>query len=100
MKTLLVVLMILFLSVSAGAFNCGPNNQKLATKGMSKYQILKDCGGPVSSQVVGYDIRGSRLRIVEEWVYITESYGVRQMYLLKINGKGVVADIEWLGDVK
>jgi hypothetical protein len=93
----LVLILSVFYSYAHG-FNCGNGN--LATEGMHKYQILKDCGKPASSQVVGYNYGRSAIRIVEEWVYITQEYGKRQMYLLKIGGGGIVREIVWLGEVK
>lgn len=91
LKIMLIVYLLLLWS-QAEAFNCG--NGKLATSGMHKYQIIKDCGAPTFQQVVGY------YPFREEWVYITEQYGKRQMFLLKINSTGKVYDIIWLGEVK
>lgn len=96
---ILTVLTGIFLSVaSTYAFNCGKDGRKLATTGMNKHQILKDCGPPQSREIVGFDEKGGKYRIVEEWVYVINSYGRKQMYLLKIDNKGIVAEIEWLGE--
>jgi hypothetical protein len=86
--------------VGVHAFSCGKNNSNLANVGMHKNQILKDCGPPASREAVGWDKRGGKIRIAEEWTYIQNNYGKRQMYLLRINGQGYVAEIEWLGEVK
>jgi hypothetical protein len=96
---LAALLTFLFISVAiANAFNCGADGSKLATKGMNKYQILSDCGPPASKEAVGFDKKGGQYRIVEHWLYIINEYGHKQMYLLKINGEGIVDEIEWLGE--
>ena len=76
---------------NAHAFRCGDG--KLASKGMHKYQILKDCGPPVSKEVVGVDKNGGSYRIVEEWLYIVNQYGYNQMYLIKFDGNGIAVDV-------
>jgi hypothetical protein len=96
----IIILSVLLFSYTSYAFNCGANNNRLATEGMHKYQILKECGAPLHSQVVGYNYGAGKIRIVEEWVYIIKAHGIKQMYLLKIGGNGVVAKIEWLGKVE
>lgn len=99
LAVVLAVLMIFIFSVdSADAFNCGKDGRKLASTGMNKHQILKDCGPPQSKEIVGFDKKGGKYRIVEEWVYVINEYGHKQMYLLKIDDKGIVAEIEWLGE--
>ena len=99
LKFVLAVLTLIILSVgNTDAFNCGKDGRKLATKGMNKHQILKDCGPPLSREAVGFDKKGGKYRIIEEWVYVINEYGHKQMYLLKIDDKGVVAEIEWLGE--
>lgn len=100
MKQFIFCLILALLPVSTWAFNCGFGNRSIATNGMHKYQVLKECGSPISAQVVGLQRTIGGVRIVEEWVYVTESYGKRQMYLLKIGADGRVKTIDWLGEVK
>jgi hypothetical protein len=93
-----VLTIILFSVVNTYAFNCGKDGVKLAVEGMNKHQILKDCGPPFSKETIGFDKKGGKYRIVEEWVYIINEYGHKQMYLLKIDVNGIVDEIEWLGE--
>lgn len=102
-KFIILTAMLTFLCyfvASTHAFRCGDFGRNLATEGMHKYQILKDCGPPVSKQIVGVDVIGDSYRIVEEWLYIIEDYGHKQMYLLKFHGKGIAVKIDWLGEQK
>ena len=85
-------------SLSAYAFRCGEYNQLLATEGMHKYQILKDCGPPDIKEDVGVDNRHGSYRIVEEWIYIMEENNKDQMYIIKFDSNGVSKSIEWLGE--
>ena len=82
------------------AFYCGEGGRYLATEGRHKYQILKDCGPPVSKEIVGVDKKSGSYRIVEEWLYLIEKYGHKQMYLLKFDEKGILVEIDWLGEQK
>jgi len=51
--------------------------------------------------VIGVDNKHvGEYRIVEEWLYIIEKYGHKQMYLLKFDGDGLVREIKWLGEQK
>ncbi|WP_320043253.1 DUF2845 domain-containing protein [uncultured Desulfobacter sp.] len=69
--TLTAILTFLFGSaVNTYAFRCGEGKRNLASEGQHKYQILKDCGPPVSKEIVGVDEKGNTYRIVEEWLYI------------------------------
>lgn len=94
---ILATLLCLFTSPSH-AFRCGEGNRYLATEGMHKYQILKDCGEPFSREVIGYDKKFGSYRQVEEWVYIIEDTGNEQMYLIKFDRDGIAKSIEWLGE--
>ena len=99
----LATMLIFFLLCSAVytyAFRCGDGGRNLAREGMHKYQILKDCGSPVSKEIIGVDEKGGSYRIVEEWLYIINEYGHKQMYLIKFDGKGIVVEIDWLGEQK
>jgi len=102
MKNFIIFLIVIILLCSSGssayAFRCGDRGKNLTREGMHKYQIIKDCGPPVSREIVGFDKRVNSYRIIEEWVYIINHYGNKQMYLLKFNRDGVVVDIEWLGE--
>jgi hypothetical protein len=80
----------------AQAFRCGKYNDKLATEGMHKYQILADCGEPASRELVGYENN----RIIEEWLYIIDDGLNNQMYLVRFDRNGLAVRIEWLGEVK
>ena len=104
MKNFIILISILtFLCCSAGtthAFRCGDGGRNLAQEGMHKYRILKDCGPPVSKEIVGVDEKDGTYRKVEEWLYIINEYGHKQMYLIKFDGKGVAAKIDWLGEQK
>lgn len=88
------------LAQPAEAFRCGEGNRYLATEGMHKFQILKDCGPPASREVVGVDRQHGSYRDIEEWLYIIEDHGRQQMYLIKFDREGVAARIEWLGAQK
>ena len=78
------------------AFRCGSHNQYLAAEGMHKFQILADCGEPVSREIVGEE----KNRILEEWLYIIDDSVNLQMYLIKFDRDGYADKIEWLGKVK
>ena len=102
-KISILTAMLTFLCCSAAstyAFRCGDGGINLASEGRHKYQILKDCGPPVSKEIVGVDEKGGSYRIVEEWLYIIDDYGHKQMYLIKFDGKGIVVEIDWLGEQK
>ena len=77
-------------------FGFGSHNQSLATEGMHKFQILADCGEPVSREIVGEE----KNRLLEEWLYIIDDSVNEQMYLIKFNRDGYAEKIEWLGKVK
>ncbi len=98
MKLTIAFLSILMAASSAYAFRCGPEGQKLARKGMHKYQILKDCGPPISSETVGIDKRGGSYRFIEEWVYIVKSNGRKYMYIIRFDDKGIAGQIKYLGE--
>ncbi len=98
---LAVALTLFYLSAFYSyAFYCGKGGRYLAREGMHKYQILKDCGAPVLKEIVGVDKKGGSYRIVEEWLYIIKTYGHKQMYLLKFDGKGILVEIDSLGEQK
>ncbi|NQT69141.1 MAG: DUF2845 domain-containing protein [Desulfobacteraceae bacterium] len=104
MKKYIILAVVLTLlgtsAVSTYAFYCGHSNRNLAKEGMHKYQVLNACGPPVSKEIVGVDKNVESYRIVEEWLYITEYYGAKEMYLLKFDGEGILVEIDWLGKVK
>lgn len=87
---------LVLVTASALAFRCGKYNDKLATEGMHKYQILADCGEPASRELVGYENN----RIIEEWLYVIDDGLNRQMYLIRFDREGEAVRIEWLGEVK
>jgi hypothetical protein len=95
MKTLMVVIGVLM------AFPCYPftcESGKLAREGMHKYEVVKNCGPPQSAEKVGFSNTVKGVRVVEEWVYIVKGRGgIKQVYLLQINGVGVVSEIQWIG---
>lgn len=97
MKVVIVLASLLtcscYLAMPATAFRCGERNNKVATEGMHKYQILADCGEPASRDLVGYE----KNRVIEEWLYIIDDGVNRQMYLIRFNQDGYAVKIEWLG---
>ncbi|UCF90483.1 MAG: DUF2845 domain-containing protein [Desulfobacterales bacterium] len=102
-KIIILAIMPTFLSFFAAhtdAFRCGYGGKNLASEGMHKYQVLKDCGPPISKEIVGVDEKGGSCRIIEEWLYIISDYGHKQMYLIKFDGKGIAVEIDWLGEQK
>lgn len=103
MKKIIVILVLLILffvtTTPSYAFRCGNLDRNVASEGMHKYQILKDCGSPVSKEIVGVDRQSyGSYRIVEEWLYVVSEYGHKQMYLIKFDGKGKVVKIDYLGE--
>ena len=104
MKKFIILAAVLTLlgasAVYTYAFHCGDGGRYLAAEGMHKYQILKDCGPPVSKEIIGLDKKGGSYRIAEEWLYIINNYGHKQMYLLKFDEKGILVEIDWLGEQK
>jgi hypothetical protein len=87
--------MILFMMPTmANAFICGNN---LASEGMSKYQILVNCGAPALKERAGVEYVGNSYRIIEKWLYVVNEYGNKQMYLIEFNGDGVAIKIEYIG---
>jgi hypothetical protein len=101
MKILLVGAVLLsgicIQAATSHAFRCGDGGRLLASEGMHKYQILKDCGPPLAQEVVGIDKRVGSERIIEEWLYLVEEGTQRQYYLIRFDRNGVAESIEWLG---
>lgn len=98
MKLTIVFLSIFMAASSAYAFRCGPGGRNIASEGMHKYQILKDCGQPMSRETVGLDKSGGSYRFIEEWVYIEEDRGNKYMYIIRFDNKGIAREIEYLGE--
>lgn len=96
MKKYLITILVILLTIPtmANAFICGNN---LASEGMSKYQILTNCGSPASKERVGVDYSNSSYRVIEKWLYIVNEYGNHQMYLIEFNGEGTAVKIEYIG---
>jgi hypothetical protein len=84
----------------AFAFRCGPGLRLLASEGMHKQEILKDCGPPASREIVGVDEDEGSHRIIEEWVYVIDERGHQQVYLVKFDSGNMAVGIEWLGEKK
>ena len=82
------------------AFMCGKGGNRLATEGKHKYQILKDCGPPWVKEDVGVAKKDGTYRIIEEWYYIIDKYGHKNMYRLKFDEKGILVEIDFLGEQK
>jgi len=80
------------------AFRCGHNLNRIATVGMHKYKVLKDCGTPASKEIIGIDSRGRLSRIVEQWLYVINAYGNRQLYLIKFDRHDIAQEIVWMGN--
>jgi len=100
-KFVLIIVAVLFLAVTTDsilAMHCGKN---VVSEGDHKYEVLAACGQPASREVVGIDNKHvGEYRIVEEWLYIIEKYGHKQMYLLEFDGEGLIREIKWLGEQK
>ncbi|MEA2107896.1 MAG: DUF2845 domain-containing protein [Pseudomonadota bacterium] len=93
-----VVLWLTAQVAAAQGMHCG---SKIVTTGDHKYEILAACGQPASREIVGVDNKHvGEYRIVEEWLYIIEKYGHKQMYLLEFDGDGRAQEIKWLGEQK
>ena len=98
MLTIGFAIILLYCSEPLWAMHCG---KKIVTEGDHKYEVLAACGQPASREVVGVDNKHvGEYRIVEEWLYIIEKYGHKQMYLLKFDGDGYIREIKWLGEQK
>lgn len=97
MKRVIIILIVLCFATSVYAFRCGEGNRNLAREGMSKHEILMDCGEPAVREVVGVDKRGGSYRKVEEHVYVIKDYGNERVYRLKYDRNGIVEDIDYLG---
>lgn len=85
-------------AASTHAFTC--KDGSLAREGMHKYEILSNCGPPVSKEIVGVDEKDGSYRKIEEWLYIVDVYGHKQMYLIRFDEKGIAREIVWLGEQK
>lgn len=100
-KFILIIVAVFFLAVTTDstlAMHCGKG---LVSEGDHKYELLATCGQPVSREIVGIDNKHvGEYRIVEEWLYVIEQYGHKQMYLMKFDGSGYVREIKWLGEKK
>ena len=100
-KFVLIIVAVLFLAVTTDstlAMHCGKN---VVSEGDHKYEVLAACGQPVSRETIGIDHKQvGEWRIVEEWLYVIERYGHKQMYLLRFDGDGCVRKIKWLGEQK
>lgn len=99
-RYLVLALLFCFTTSPSHAFRCGDGNRYIASEGMHKHQILKDCGEPASREIIGYDKRLGSYRQVEEWVYIIYDTGNEQVYLIKFDKNGIAKSIEWLGEKK
>ena len=98
MSLIAAALFLGFASLPAQAMHCGKN---IVSEGDHKYEVLAACGQPVTRETIGIDHkRVGEWRIVEEWLYIVERYGHKQMYLLRFDGDGLVREIKWLGEQK
>ena len=96
-KILLIAISLLFLSVilvSAAeketGWRCG---NLFIEKGVDSFQVLKNCGEPISKEVVGNTESGELGEpglIIEKWVYGPEA---GYYYILYIKG-GVVDKVE------
>ena len=82
MKTLIHILIIFCLVVpDVWAFRCKGRYGRIATEGMSKYEILKDCGNPKYQEVVEINEKRSKsgrhrsIRFKENFIYEKEIYG-------------------------
>jgi len=82
------------------AFSCDKGGKYSATEGKHKYQILKDCGPPVVKEDVGVAKKDGTYRIIEEWYYTIDEYGHKNMYRLKFDEKGMLVEIDFLGEQK
>ena len=100
-KFRLIIIALLFLAVTIDptlAMHCGKG---LVSEGDHKYEVLATCGQPICREIVGIDNKHvGEYRIVEEWLYVIEQYGHKQMYLLEFDGDGLVREIKWLGEQK
>ncbi|MCK5609245.1 DUF2845 domain-containing protein [Candidatus Pacearchaeota archaeon] len=96
----ILFLLFTFYITHAHAFRCGEGGRNLAREGMHKNEILNDCGEPEVREVVGVDKSGGSYRKVEEHVYIIKTYGHKRAYHLRYDEKGVLIDIDDLGDQK
>lgn len=81
---------------TASALRCGNN---LVQVGDLKYEVLLNCGGPVSTEVIGYidrveielidnNISEKRIRVmkIEEWILEVTNYGTTNYYSLVFEG--------------
>jgi len=82
------------------AFSCGQGGRYLATEGWHKYQILKDCGPPVVKEDVGVAKKDGTYLTIEEWYYITDKDGHKNMYRLKFDERGILVETDFLGEQK
>ena len=100
-----VIFIILFLSITSNcySFYCG---KKIVRIGEHKYEVLLDCGKPYIREKIGIDEKYypngdyTKYRVIEEWLYIIKKYGHNQVYKLQFNDKGILINIEWLGEQK
>lgn len=90
----------LILATSSFAFRCGEYGNNLASTGMTKQKILIDCGVPISKNYLNKYNKRKKYRMVEEWIYITEKWGKKQVHAIRFNRNGVVVEVEWLGEQK
>ncbi|MBN2233303.1 MAG: DUF2845 domain-containing protein [Deltaproteobacteria bacterium] len=96
----IMIMLVTFLATAAPAraMRCGKD---LVSAGDHKYEVLATCGDPVIREDIGIDHKQvGEYRIIEEWLYVIERYGKRQMYRLRFDGDGILRDIEWLGERK
>ncbi len=110
-KFLLILALVLFTAIQAEAMHCG---NKIVSRGDSKYTVIARCGQPAMINQLGWNTHTSgyherstgrcyrrfETRIVEEWLYIIEKHGHKQMYRVRFDDNGYVHRIEWLGEVK
>ena len=91
------ILFTLVLATSSVAFRCGEYGNNLASSGMTKKEISSDCGRPLSIKRIRKFNAKKRCRMIEEWIYIVEEWGNKQVHAIRFDKHGVAVEEEWLG---
>ena len=90
-STIVILILLLSTANKAHSFTCG---SKFFSKGDLDFEVLTNCGEPVSREVIGYTLSGDGEREykIERWVYGP----IGGLYKVLTFKAGVLEKEEWI----